>query len=409
MQIVSLNYPIHMRIFKSFLSLLLITILCFSCNTEEQKSIEITIQNTLDFDRSFETIEISTSELKSLQTENFKVIDTETNEELISQTVDYDQDGTPEVLLFQPEISSKSQKKFKILANHSEAKSDSTLMRCYSRFVPERTDDYAWENNRVAFRTYGPTAQKMKEDGVKGGTLSSGMDAWLKRVEYPIIDKWYKKHTSGEGSYHEDTGEGLDNFHVGVSRGVGGTAVKLDSTYAVSKNFTSWKTITNGPIRTAFTLKYATYDINGFEIKEIKNILLDYGQNLTRHIVRIEGPEFISVGLTLHNKDGETTTNKAERWMSYWEPYFDSELGQGIIVTDKFLLDSFDKYEVDAKDQSNLYAQLRVNGDLIDYYAGFGWKKSGQFNSKEEWNNYISRFSKCLDNPLKVTFNKTIK
>lgn len=409
MQIVSLNYPINMRIFKSFLSFLLITMLCFSCNTEEQKSIEITIKNTLDFDRSFETIEISTSELKSLQTENFKVIDAETNEELISQTVDYDQDGTHEVLLFQPEISSESQKKIKILAKHSEAKSDSTLMRCYSRFVPERTDDYAWENNRVAFRTYGPTAQKMKEDGVKGGTLSSGMDAWLKRVDYPIINKWYEKHTSGKGSYHEDTGEGLDNFHVGVSRGVGGTAVKVDSNYVVSKNFTSWETVANGPIRTAFTLEYANWNAGENTVSETKFIALDYGQNLTRHIVELKNASTPSVGLTLQNKDGETTTNKEERWMSYWEPYFDSELGQGIVITEKNQLDGFDKYEVEAKDESNLYVNLINTENLIDYYAGFGWKKSGQFNSKEEWNNYLSRFSKCLDSPLEVTFNKTIK
>jgi hypothetical protein len=78
----------------------------------------------------------------------------------------------------------------------------------------------------------------MIEDSIPGGTLSSGVDTWLKKVEYPIINKWYKETLVDKtGSYHEDTGEGLDNFHVGVSRGVGGIAVKNDDKYYFSKNY----------------------------------------------------------------------------------------------------------------------------------------------------------------------------
>ena len=64
-------------------------------------------------------------------------------------------------------------------------------MNCYSRIVPERIDDYAWENDKVAFRTYGPAAQKLVEQGKKGGIISSGIDCWLKKVNYPVINKWY--------------------------------------------------------------------------------------------------------------------------------------------------------------------------------------------------------------------------
>lgn len=382
---------------------LILVLFCFACVEESSEVLSVTVKNSLDIDRAFETVEIDISDL-GLDSHSLSVINSETKEVLISQVVDYNGKGIARrVLLFQPEISANSEATFKInLVPSSNEITDSTLIRCYSRFVPERTDDYAWENNKVAFRTFGPVAQQMKEDGVKGGTLTSGMDAWLKRVEYPIINKWYEKHTSEKGSYHEDTGEGLDNFHVGSSRGVGGTAIKTDSTYAVSKNFIAHETITNGPIRTAFRLDYSSYNANGIEVKESKYIMLDYGQNLSRHIVNVSGPQFVSVGLTLHNKDGVTTTNKNEGWMSYWEPYFDSELGQGVVITDKYQLDSFDKYLSDEKDQSNLYTTLRNNENLIDYYAGFGWKKSGQFKTNDDWNNYLSRFSKCLDHPLEV-------
>ena len=360
----------------------------------------VTVKNSLAIDRAFETVEIDLEDM-DLKGQTLEVINTETNEVVISQIINQNKKSSAgSFLLFQPRISAFSETTY--IVNLIPIKDiDSTLMRCYSRFVPERTDDYAWENNRVAFRTFGPVAQKMVEDGVKGGTLTSGIDAWLKRVEYPIINKWYAKEALEKGAYHKDTGEGLDNFHVGVSRGVGGLAVRTDSTYAVSKNFTNWKTISTGPIRTSFILDYQDWYANGKVIKERKYISLDYGQNLTRYIVELKGIDRVSIGLTLHKKDGEVTTKTDEGWMSYWEPFFDSELGQGVVLKNKSALINFDRFVTDQKDQSNLYVESNVSAP-IEYYAGFGWKKSGQFQSKAEWNTYLSRFSKCLENPIEV-------
>ena len=184
-------------------------------------------------------------------------------------------------LLFQPKVGAISEKSYSIVLIEQEDQPTAEVS-CYSRFVPERTDDYTWENDKVAFRVYGPTAQKMKEDGIAGGTLSSGVDAWLKKVDYPIINKWYIKYVNKTGSYHEDTGEGLDNFHVGASRGVGGIAIKADSSYYFSKNFTSWRTITTGPIRTSFYLEYADWEAGGKTVKESRIISLDYGNYLSK-------------------------------------------------------------------------------------------------------------------------------
>ncbi len=370
----------------------LLTLSCFSCSENVSEMLSVTVKNSLDIDRAFETIEVDIADI-DLNGQSLEVINAKTDEVLISQIVD-------KTILFQPEMSANSEATFKI--NLVEKKAiDSSLIRCYSRFVPERTDDYAWENNRVAFRTFGPVAQKMVEDGVKGGTLTSGMDAWLKRVEYPIINKWYARGVIEKGAYHKDIGEGLDNFHVGVSRGVGGIAIKTDSTYAVSKNFTAWKTITTGPIRTSFILDYADWDANGKTVSERKHISLDYGQNLTRFNVELNGTNTVSVGLTSHKKDGEVTTNKPEGWMSYWEPFDDSELGQGVVVANPKQIVAFNNYLTEKKDESNLYVQSNVSG-VFEYYAGFGWKKSGQFETKADWNNYLSRFAKCIASPLEV-------
>lgn len=384
-----------MKIVFQFVILLLI----LSCNNNSNTI--ITVQNTLNTNRSFETVTLDLEKLRlSGGNESIFIEDFGTGKKLISQVIDEDNDGNFDVLLFQPEMPANSERKFYIKTGAISQEKDS-IPACYSRFVPERTDDYAWENNRVAFRTYGPRAQEMIESNINGGTLSSGIDAWLKRVEYPIINKWYKKETSNTGSYHEDTGEGLDNFHVGLSRGVGGIAKKVDSTYYISKNFTAWKTLFNGPIRTSFILEYASWDAGGKKISEKKKISLDNGSNLSKFEVTVKGTDTISSGLTLHEREGEITTNDEYGWVSYWEPHDDSQLGTGIVVPNNTMV-GHEHYVTNMQDASNLFVHISSENTNITYYAGFGWKKSGQFQNKNEWNEYLQHFSEGLKNPLLV-------
>jgi hypothetical protein len=373
----------------------------FSSFQSKEESFTIIVKNKLPFDRSFETVVVTKELLKNIDLSTLGIRDKESGEFLVTQTVDLDGDGIMDELLFQPKIAAKSKKKF-IITVISESQKPKTEESCYSRFVPERTDDYAWENNKVAFRTYGPTAQKMVEDNIKGGTLTSGIDGWLKRVDYPIINKWYEKTTTGKGSYHIDTGEGLDNFHVGNSRGIGGIAIKIDSTYYTSKNFMSWKTITTGPIRTSFELTYADWDAKGNKITETKKISLDYGSYLSQYVIAISGTKNVSVGLTLHDKKGKIGTNIKEGWLDYWETLDDSEIGTAIVAPKKQLV-GFDNYITSKADQSNLYGNFKVKNNTIKYYAGFGWKKGSPFQTQKEWETYLDLFAKKVNNPFIVT------
>ncbi|MEN8890393.1 MAG: DUF4861 family protein [Wenyingzhuangia sp.] len=372
-----------------------------NCDKKAEIVSTVTVKNTLNIDRDFETVEVDISEVAAEKQADVVVLDAD-NKVVTSQIVDADLDGKNDVILFQPSIKANATKTYTL--SISDKKQDSVINYCYSRFVPERTDDYTWENNRVAFRTFGPVAQKMVEDGVKGGTLSSGIDAWLKRVEYPIINTWYKRNDVKKGAYHKDHGEGLDNFHVGVSRGIGGTAVKVDTSFYFSRNFTSYKTIATGPLRTSFVLTYATWDANGKQIDETKHISLDYGQNLTRFEIDVKGTEIISSGITLHDKKGVTNHNDANFWVSHWETLDDSEVGTGIVTTKPYFFDS-EKYVTSRKDESNHFLHLNVIDNKVVFYSGFGWKKSKQFATQQEWENYLSDFSKKINTPLIVTKN----
>lgn len=383
----------------TYLLIFLLAVITVSCQEEAKKNKQITVKNSLAIDRSFETVTIDIASLALKNKEGVvAILDAATQTEVVSQEIDSDGDGVVDQILFQPTIKANSEKIFDVILKEKIA-IKGVDPDCYSRFVPERTDDYAWENNKVAFRTYGPVAQKMVEDGVKGGTLSSGIDAWLKRVEYPIINAWYKKTTDGTGSYHEDTGEGLDNFHVGVSRGVGGIAKKVDSTYHFSRNFVTWKNVHNGPIRTSFVLTYADWDANGTMITEQKHISLDYGSNFSRFEIVLKGTDTISAGLTLHNNEGVVAVNEANAWISHWETLDDSEIGTAII-TPKTIFIGSEHYVTSKKDESNLFAHLKVNDNKVIYYAGFGWKKAGEFTTKEAWENHLNLFSQCLETPL---------
>ncbi len=371
-----------------------------SCSPKIKK---ITITNNLALDRDFETVEISKSDLNLVETdslESYGLLDDKENLQII-QHIDKNDDGKADVILFQPSVNPNSSSTFTLVKT---AQGNNSEEVCYSRFVPERTDDYTWENDKVAFRVFGPTAQKMFEDKVEGGTLSSGVDCWLKRVKYPIINKWYKEHTDGTGSYHEDTGEGLDNFHVGTSRGCGGIAIKVDTSYYISKNFTNYKTLTTGPIRTSFYIEYADWNAGGNLIKESRTVTLDRGNNLSKFEITLKGSNQFSVGLTLHEKNGKTTENKEKGWLSYWEAHDGSELGTAIVAQPELVAD-IDIYKTDKKDLSNAFMQLKLEDNKATYYTGFGWKKSKQFETKQDWENYLNEFSEKLKSPLEVSIN----
>ena len=391
-------------------SLLLITILGSSCQ-QQLYTKTFTVENKLAIARKSETVSVPVDRVSKMVekfgAENVLIRDAASKQALVTQPLDVDADGKVDEILFQTDIQPNEKKKFIIEGlENGAARQPKPELTTYSRFVPERTDDYTWENDRVAFRTYGPVAQQLAEAGKPDGTLTSGMDAWLKRVEYPIIDKWYKKYTDKTGSYHNDTGEGYDPYHVGPSRGLGGVGVWKNDKLYVSKNFTGYKTIATGPIRTVFELTYAPWEADGVTVAETKRISLDLGSNLSRHEVQLQPSQplpNLTIGITLHDKKGTVKANPEQGWFRYWEPMDNSELGTGIVV-DPAVVEGYKDYRVSANDRSHLFVHTNpVNSKLV-YYAGFGWKRSGQFSSPAEWDAYLADFAARIASPLEVKF-----
>ena len=229
------------------------------------------------------------------------------------------------------------------------------------------------------------------------------MDCWLKRVAYPVIDKWYAGSVLKSGFYHKDIGEGYDPYHVGTSRGCGGIGVWDNDQLYVSKNFVSYKTLATGPIRTVFELSYAPWPANGRTVTEKKRISLDLGSHMTRYEELLSSSQPLpncTIGLTLHQQQGTVRADPKAGWFRYWEPVDDSELGTGVVITPADLL-QFTDYRTAQKDLSQLHILTKPRPALV-YYAGFGWTKGGQFHSAAEWDAYLADFARRLASPLEV-------
>lgn len=363
-------------------------------------SVSIHLINKLGIERQNETIEISLSQLPEELTsiiDKIGVYDLSQDIFLTTQLIDIDQDGQVDQLIFQPELAPSSEKIYH-LKEQIEKKDE--VEYCFSRIVPARIDDYTWENDRVGFRTYGPAAQALVEEGKDGGIISSGIDCWLKKVNYPVINKWYKDSEENGISYHEDHGEGLDNYHVGISRGAGGLAIKGDDDqYFVSKNFTTHKTLATGPLRTLFQLDYEDWEGPQGTVKEQKTISLDYGNNLMKIEVSIQGTDKISAGISLQENNGTIMDNN--NLIIFKQNHFDTTLSNIILSPLKY----FEGYHINnpkIKDQNHVFLDLKILNESLVYYVGFNWSESQQFADHEVWEKHLNDLVIKIENPILI-------
>ena len=257
----------------------------------------------------------------------------------------------------------------------------------FCRFVPERQDDFAWENDKMAFRAYGRAARDRAEN--------SGFDCWLKRVNYPIIDTWYGQMK--EKSYHKDWGEGHDPYHVGSTAGCGGTGIWLKGQREPLETFTAYEVLECTAKKSVFTLTYEC-EIEGVVYGEVKTITIELGQRLfdVHSVFTQDGKSAaalpVCIGLTTHDGKATVSSDRSKGWIACWENIEGAELGTGAMMDSTKIVEIRD-VAVKQKDQSHIFilTQTDENGEL-DYQAGYGWAKAGEIKSSNDWNAYLSEF-----------------
>ncbi len=281
--------------------------------------------------------------------------------------------------------------------------------KVFARYVQERLDDFAWENDKVAHRTYGQALAAPAPEGVKKEVLvTSGIDVWSKRVSYPIVDRWYNK---GHDHYHVDQGEGMDMYQVGKTRGCGGTGIWDGATLYVGQNYTTWKVLANGPIRAIFELSYASWDAAGVQVSEVKRFTVDAGHYLDQvdSTFTFAGPKELTaaIGLNKNSADkGQEPAISAFKQADYalqgqWiAQKTNGALGTAIVVP-------VGKLAGFAEDSLNLLTLARVqSGQPLRYYIGAGWSKAGDFSTQDDWVKYLESKAKRINNPVTVAVVK---
>lgn len=356
-----------------------------SCNTASKQNKTIVISNPSNISRA-EVASIPFQELRRVYngSNSFKILD-EQGTEYSYQLEKLGKDSVANVLIW-IEIPANGERSLII----QEGKPAEVRAKTFARYVPERFDDFAWENDKIAFRMYGKALEGRPDD-------AQGTDIWAKRTDSLIINEWYKT-----GDYHKDHGKGLDYYSVGMTLGAGDIAPFVKDKIIYSKHYRQHEVLDNGPLRSTFKLTFEPWDVDGKEVSVTKTITLDAGSQLNKVqvVYNYAGENTLPVvtGIVLRNDEGEIIEKSEQGIMAYWEPVHgaDGTIGVGVL-TEEPIKKSF-------KADGQLLSLLSVSkGKPLVYYSGGAWDKAGNITSAAAWKKYLLQYRDNLNNPLKVS------
>ncbi len=248
--------------------------------------------------------------------------------------------------------------------------------------APYRFGDLLWENDRTAHRIYGKPLEASEPPS------GSGIDIWGKRARWPFMER-----RLATGQQHNDQGEGVDFFHVGGSRGVGGVGIWHDNKLWVSRNYAAHRILKNGPGEARFEVDYAPWPVDvDRRVWETRRFSLPMGSNFTRMVSTIssEKPDALLVGVGVNKRgtgDGRSkwSVDRARGVITLWATGDEASGSMGGAI----LVDPSQIAEV-KEDAENALVLLKVTpGKPFVYYMGAAWDKGADFHSREEWEQHV--------------------
>ena len=313
-----------------------------------------------------------------------------------------------------------------------------------------RKDDIAWENDRCAYRVYGPALQRT-------GERSFGTDIWAKNTPDTVVYERYvmdkqgnvdgdkvdekvkseerrMKNLSGAAleaqkakikalkaesyeidvttSFHLDHGNGLDPYRVGATLGLGAPSLMIGNQQFLPYCYKTYKILDNGPLRFTVELTYNPSTIGDMQnVVEHRIISLDKGSNFNKMTVWYEGlthPTDFATGFPIHEEDTETKTF-AKDYVSYADPTDNIEVNNSQVYVgvlfpngiDNTYYQLFDKKHDGATGHALGLKRGLKDGEHYSYYFGAAWSKY-DVRSYTEWQIRIKEFLEALKTPLQV-------
>jgi hypothetical protein len=368
---------------------------------------QLRLTNPISIDRPEEVVELPLDQVtrhlrfSATQVQSLVATDAATKQRIPSQLYSSRPGADPDTLLLLVKLPAKGA--MNVLFSLDPAKTPQESM-VFGRAIPERKDDFAWENKVVAYRIYGPALEAT-------GEISSGIDVWSKRIPNFVVNSFYKQdHEAAVThnpalSYHNDNGVGLDSYDVGPSLGCGGTAVWADGKLNVSKNYTFAKILAAGPIRFEFEVSYAPWQAAGRLVTETKRITLDAGSHLNKIVstFTFDGPALLDLaaGIAIH-EGGVPTLPTGRSIAAVWDT--PQKLSAGRIATGLVSLPAEQATTTTAANHA-LMIFKRHSGESFTYFAGSGWSKA-DMPTQEDWNMYLVRLEELQEHPVASHWTK---
>jgi hypothetical protein len=394
---------ITMKLIGSYLPGFLVSALvvcgAFSVTKAQENRLTVRAVNKLDLPRRSQTIEISARDLAPLGEKDLTKIHVQdsSGKELLSQAVDTDYDDLhkPDIVIFQADFAPHEAKQFTLTvgAKHEYKKTD---FKAYGRFVRERFDDFAWENDLIAHRTYGKALITWKGEPL----TSSAIDIWSKRTSKLVINDWYMVD-----NYHADNGEGMDDYSAGATRGCGGSGVWSNNKLYAPTNFVDSRVLANGPIRVMFELVYEPFNAGDLNVSQVVRISLDAGSQLDhfQNFYILQPANQIAVVVGLKKVKGEQKEFSAARgWLAIWEPMEKNQGMQGVAA----IVDPAAVATASEDERNNLLLLKPAAGKAVSYWAGFAWDRAGSITSADAWKKYVDEFAAGLSSPIEVAVSR---
>ena len=375
-----------MRRFFVFAAAAVSAVCLLSCSSRQ--AVTVVVENDSELPRTCETVELDfrtlASEVEGLTEDNAVVLDAE-GVQLPVQV--YTERHGRELLIFQATVPAGGTMEYTVTAGVREPYD--TL--AYSRYVPERADDYAYENNLVAGRIYGPALADPR---------TFGPDIWLKSTDRLIIDEWYAKN-----DYHHNYGEGMDCYKVANTLGGGALAPYVGDRIIIGDNYAEQERICNGPVRTKAVLKYDEINVDGNLVTTVKEISLDANSRFLKTSTWFDAVSIqeipVVLGAVMHDvvarTDGDHYIAFTEKASDSPDPERDGNISVGLVV------DAAEQgVEAATMDGHAVLKAVATSGKRFDVWTGSGWSQGG-IESPEAWADAVKDFAYAQAHPLKVT------
>ena len=276
---------------------------------------------------------------------------------------------------------------------------------CYGRMYPERVDDIAWENDRGAYRCYGPALQRSGEDAF-------GNDVWVKNTPDLVVESRYHNELVNKLSYHVDRGYGLDCYKVGPTLGCGTPALIQGDNLIFPYCWKEYELLDNGPLRFTVRLKYnpSKYG-NDDNVVENRILSIDKGSNFNKMTVWYDGltaPADVASGVVIHTEDTESVV-LGKNYVQYADPT-DNPKGQNFqIYVAAIFPDGVDQtrkvmYQNPVRGNAGHALGIKKgikSGEKFTYYFGSSWSKY-DCRTQKEWQQRIDNFQSALGQKLEV-------